>query len=48
MVEPDIVSEAQRHLAVVYSHQGHFQKSAEMYKAALMQIRHHALAFEYA
>jgi Tfp pilus assembly protein PilF len=36
MVEPDIVSEAQRHLAVVYNEQGHLAKSAEMYKAALM------------
>lgn len=36
MVEPDIVSEAQRHLALVYGEQGHLEKSAEMYKAALM------------
>ena len=48
MAEPDLVSDAQRHLAIVYSEQGHFEKSVEMYKAALMQIRDHALAFELA
>ena len=48
MSEPEIVYDAQKHLAAVYREQGHYEKACEMYKSAFMQLRDHNTSFELA
>jgi Tfp pilus assembly protein PilF len=46
LVEPEIASEAQKQMAMVYKEQGKVDQACEMYKRALENSKDHSISFE--